>query len=133
MIKWKTNKYQKVRYFQKKLEKTIKTGFNSIPLLHTFLFPSLVQALQYKVARLKYRFSFSCPWVTIFNSRELRDIVTHIDNWRRICFSHYLTRTLFQNPSKLPIWQHAGKGTRHFNPLEDYRFFHHWFSGVKTP
>ena len=27
----------------------------------------------------------------------------------------------------------AGKGTRHFNPLEDYRFFHHWFSGVKTP
>jgi hypothetical protein len=27
----------------------------------------------------------------------------------------------------------AGKGTRHFNPLEDYRFFHHWFSGVKMP
>ena len=27
----------------------------------------------------------------------------------------------------------AGKGTRHFNPLEDYRFFHQWFSGVKTP
>jgi len=27
----------------------------------------------------------------------------------------------------------AGKGTRHFNPLEDYRFFHHWFSVVKTP
>ena len=27
----------------------------------------------------------------------------------------------------------AGKGTRHFNPLEDYRFFHHLFSGVKTP
>jgi hypothetical protein len=27
----------------------------------------------------------------------------------------------------------AGKGTSHFNPLEDYRFFHHWFSGVKTP
>jgi hypothetical protein len=27
----------------------------------------------------------------------------------------------------------AGKGTRHFNPPEDYRFFHHWFSGVKTP
>jgi len=27
----------------------------------------------------------------------------------------------------------AGKGTRHFNLLEDYRFFHHWFSGVKTP
>jgi len=27
----------------------------------------------------------------------------------------------------------AGKGTRHFNPLEDYRYFHHWFSGVKTP
>jgi hypothetical protein len=26
-------------------------------------------------------------------------------------FSHYLTRTLFQNPSKLPIWQHAGRGT----------------------
>ena len=24
----------------------------------------------------------------------------------------------------------AGKDTRHFNPLEDYRFFHHWFSGV---
>jgi len=23
------------------------------------------------------------------------------------------------------------KGTRHFNPLENYRFFHHWFSGVK--
>jgi hypothetical protein len=33
----------------------------------------------------------------------------------------------------LPIKQHAGKGTRHFNPLEDYGFFHHWFSGVKTP
>jgi hypothetical protein len=27
----------------------------------------------------------------------------------------------------------AGKGTRHFSPLKDYRFFHHWFSGVKTP
>jgi hypothetical protein len=27
----------------------------------------------------------------------------------------------------------AGKGTRHFNPLEDYRFFHHWFSEVKMP
>jgi hypothetical protein len=27
----------------------------------------------------------------------------------------------------------AGKGKRHFNPLEDYRFFHHWFSGVKMP
>jgi len=27
----------------------------------------------------------------------------------------------------------VGKGTRHFNPLEDYRFFHHWFSEVKTP
>jgi hypothetical protein len=27
----------------------------------------------------------------------------------------------------------AGKGTRHFNSLEDYIFFHHWFSGVKTP
>jgi hypothetical protein len=27
----------------------------------------------------------------------------------------------------------AKKGTRHFNPLEDYIFFHHWFSGVKTP
>jgi hypothetical protein len=25
----------------------------------------------------------------------------------------------------------AGKGTSHFNPLEDYRFVHHWFSGVK--
>jgi hypothetical protein len=27
----------------------------------------------------------------------------------------------------------CGEGTRHFNPLEDYRFVHHWFSGVKTP
>jgi hypothetical protein len=27
----------------------------------------------------------------------------------------------------------SGKGTRYFNPLEDYRFFHHWFSGVKAP
>jgi hypothetical protein len=27
----------------------------------------------------------------------------------------------------------AGKGMRHFNPLEDCRFFLHWFSGVKTP
>jgi len=35
--------------------------------------------------------------------------------------------------SQLPIWQHAGKGTKHFNPLEDYRFVHHWFSEVKTP
>jgi hypothetical protein len=27
------------------------------------------------------------------------------------------------------------EGTRHFNPLglEVYRFFHHWFSGVKMP
>jgi hypothetical protein len=33
--------------------------------------------------------------------------------------------------SKLEIY--AGKGTKHFDPLEDYRFFHHWFSGVKTP
>jgi hypothetical protein len=32
-----------------------------------------------------------------------------------------------------PIGQHAGKDRRHFNPLEDYRFFHHWLSGVKTP
>jgi len=31
------------------------------------------------------------------------------------------------------LYINAGKGTRHFNPLEDYRFFHHWFSGVKTP
>ena len=52
-------------------------------------------------------------------------------NWRRIWFSHYLTRTLFPNPSTLLIWQHAGQGTRHFNHLEDYKFFHHWFSGVK--
>jgi hypothetical protein len=22
--------------------------------------------------------------------------------------------------------------TTRLNPLEDYRFFHHWFSGVKT-
>jgi hypothetical protein len=81
-----------------------------------------------------YRFSFSCPWVMIFlHSREWRNIVTHMGNWRRICFSHYLTWTLFQNPIQLLIWQHAGKGTRHFNPLEDYRFFHHWFNGVKTP
>jgi hypothetical protein len=34
--------------------------------------------------------------------------------------------------SKLSIWQHAGKGMRHFNPLEDYRIFHHWFSWVKN-
>jgi hypothetical protein len=25
-----------------------------------------------------------------------------------------------------------GKGTRLFNPLEDNRFFHHWFSWVKN-
>ena len=42
---------------------------------------------------------------------------------KEICFSHYLTRTLFRNLIQLPIWQHAGEGTRHFNPLEDYRFF----------
>jgi hypothetical protein len=42
----------------------------------------------------------------------------------------YLTRTLFRKPSNE---SNAGKGTRHFNPLEDYRFFHHWFNGVKTP
>jgi hypothetical protein len=29
--------------------------------------------------------------------------------------------------------QYAGKGTRHFNSLEDYRFFHHWLSRVKMP
>jgi hypothetical protein len=68
-----------------------------------------------------------------FSTLSWRNIVTHMGNWRRICFSHYLTRTLFQNPSILPISQHAGKGTRHFNTLEDYRFFHHWFSGVKMP
>jgi hypothetical protein len=28
-----------------------------------------------------------------------------------------------------PLHNSAGKGTRHFNPLEDYRFSHHWFSG----
>jgi hypothetical protein len=50
-------------------------------------------------------------------------------NRRRICFSHYLTRTLFQNPIQLSTWQHAGKDTRHFNPLEDYRFFHHYIIG----
>ena len=32
-----------------------------------------------------------------------------------------------------PLHNSAGKGTRHLNPLEDYRFFHLWFSGVKTP
>jgi hypothetical protein len=26
----------------------------------------------------------------------------------------------------------AGKGMRHFNPLEDYRFFHHWYSGLNN-
>jgi hypothetical protein len=31
-----------------------------------------------------------------------------------------------------PLHNSAGKGTRHFNPLEDYRFVHYWFSGVKT-
>ena len=35
--------------------------------------------------------------------------------------------------SQLPIWQHTVKGTRHFNPLEDYRFFYYWFSGIKMP
>jgi hypothetical protein len=83
-----------------------------------------------------YRFSFSCPWVTIFlHSKRVKWVVKifNLTLWRRICFSHYLTQALFQNPSKLPIWQHAGKGTRHFNPREDYRLFHHWFSGVKTP
>jgi hypothetical protein len=33
------------------------------------------------------------------------------------------------NALKINAW----KGTRHFNPPEDYRFFQHWFSGVKTP
>jgi hypothetical protein len=33
-----------------------------------------------------------------FNSRDRRNIVTHMGNWRRISFSRYLTRTLFQNP-----------------------------------
>jgi hypothetical protein len=107
---------------------------------HRLIFSEIIMN---KMKEVTYRFSFSCPWVTIFlhsrelnfrfNSREWRNIITHMGNWGRICFSHYLTRTLFQNTSKLPIWQHAGKGTRHFNPLEDYRFFHHWFSGVKTP
>ena len=55
-----------------------------------------------------------------------------MSNWRRLCFSHYLTLTLFQKPSNEPNEPNAGKGTRHFNPLEDYRIFHHWFSGVKT-
>ena len=27
----------------------------------------------------------------------------------------------------------VGEDMRHFNPLEDYRIFYHWFSGVKTP
>ena len=37
--------------------------------------------------------------VKILNlTREWRNIVTHMGNWRRMCFSHYLTRTLFQNP-----------------------------------
>jgi hypothetical protein len=31
-----------------------------------------------------------------FNSREWRNIVTHMGNWMRISFSHYLTQTLFQ-------------------------------------
>ena len=33
-----------------------------------------------------------------FNSQEWRNIITHMGNWRRICFSHYFTRTLLQNP-----------------------------------
>ena len=47
-------------------------------------------------------------------------------NWGRICFSHYLTRTLFQS---LKLMQ--GKCTRHFNPLEDYRFSTTGSAGLK--
>jgi len=35
--------------------------------------------------------------------------------------------------SHLGIKVQYTKGTRHFNSLEDYRFVHHWFSGVNTP
>ena len=76
--------------------------------------------------------------IFLFNSREWRNIVTHMGNWRRICFSHYLTRTLFQNPladlyTILLTTCGERHETRHFNPLEDYRFFNHWFSSVKMP
>ena len=60
-----------------------------------------------------YRFSFSCPWVG-----QLKE---------------NLFLPLFNTNFILKFEINAGKGTIHFNPLEDYRFFHHWFSGVKTP
>jgi hypothetical protein len=63
-----------------------------------------------------------------FNSREWRNIVTHIRNWRRICFSHYLTGTLFQKQSNE---SNAGKGTRHFNTLEIADFSTTGSAGLK--
>ena len=113
-IKWKTKqKLPHCRNFNRTRRNRGKIS------THIHNFPDLIETLHYaKSVGVKYRFSFSCPWVTIylhsrelnfkFNSREWRNIVTHMGNWRRICFSHYLTRTLFQNITDLTTF-----GERH--------------------
>jgi hypothetical protein len=50
------------------------------------------------------------------------------------CFNNNVTNlynTNFISKFEINAFEiNVGKGMRHFNPLEDYRFFHHWFSGV---
>jgi hypothetical protein len=68
-------------------------------------------------------------------------IFLHSSEWRNIVtgqLKENLFLPLFNTNciSKFDITAfeiNVGKGTRYFNPLEDYRFFHHWFSGVKAP
>jgi len=59
--------------------------------------------------KIIYRFSFSCRELRYFSTHESQNIVTHMDNWRRICFSHYLARTLFQNLKLLRLKLMRGK------------------------
>jgi hypothetical protein len=57
-----------------------------------------------------------------FNSLEWRNIITHGQLKENLYIYTHMIDTL-----------QPGKGMRHFNPLEDYRFVYHWFSGDKTP
>jgi hypothetical protein len=98
--------------------------------------------------KIIYIFSFSCQWGTKFlHSREpsgkwlkLLISLSRVEKYRnphgQLKENLFLPlfNTNFISKSEINAFEiNAGKDTRHFNPLEDYRFFHHWFSGVKTP
>jgi hypothetical protein len=79
--------------------------------------------------KLEFQPEMSCIFVLEVSNLPLSTIFRlDIGPVPTVCFFPLFNTNLI---SKFEI--NAGKGTRHFNPLEDYRFFHHWFSGVKTP